>query len=68
MEHHDIRELIVYKKNKGIPLTQEEKQTALQYMSEEQIERLYRSKVSVAGCFSSATVKTLKVAATRPLP
>jgi hypothetical protein len=67
MEQHDIREIIVYKKNKGIPLTQEEKQTALQYMSEEQIERLYRSKASATGCYSSATAKVLKIAATRPL-
>ena len=52
MEEHNIKELIVYKKYEGMPLSLEEKTTALKYMSEEEINKLYRCTINSKGCYN----------------
>lgn len=52
MEEYNIREIITYKNYEGIPLTSEEKTTALKYMSEEEINKLYRCMINPKGCYN----------------
>ena len=49
-EYKDIKMLIGYKNSRGISLTEEEKATALSYMSEDEINRTLRRYIKRTGC------------------
>jgi ribosomal protein L29 len=67
MNEYDIREIINYKKDKGLELTEEETIEARKYLTSEQIQGIYRMQVALHGCYNLNNISKREIAAVKTI-